>query len=1022
MAQQMHKPYETSPFAAGSSQNVNIQPPPHPAERPPFQPMVPEYPPELVDSRRRSSSSTPFPQRQNTMTDSFQAQSMPQQLEHAAHGSPMYPLARQPPNITGNPSNPQAGIVPQPQPAASRRPDLTVSPYQQYPTPPLEQTATPRSVPGDWHQPSNERTISQDDSVIRQAFSGSNPEIAHASRMEPKVEIIPEGSNPFSDVYLQLEQRKKNTSRPPSRHSSVSDISSSNLRDPTQRPQANDPAHSWPARSPSVGLNAGSNEIHSGFRSPLPPNSSHHPSSQFTNISVPRNDLPQNNTDGSNSFNRLSQMDVRSEAPRPPFNSSSYNFQSELGSPTSVASYSTQPFDKTDSHNQTYANSANSLVSAQTRSELHQPHSSLPISAVQQSQAFVNPTSTTNNQWTSTVTTQTKVDRQNFSQHTVESLLPTSRPISSDGSSGLISSDALHPRPVGQYVSETATHPNRNMQPPPYDASAFQNNRVSRPSNSVAEISYPQQSSVSVASVSEAPNINVAHQTHQMTHPVQAGSHLENTRYIPNTAAPYGPSMNDQPPQLPTVPSVPFDGITPSQQKALEKKQKLFERRRKKLEAQQKRKVGEVKKGRRPKAPGEKKQPRKLKGRPPKSQFIPVNRLITDDKNLKLPLCEPEVHLLYPLVQPYGSGFSNGETVLVGAFGQAIVQGTPDFYTQFPSPDPPVTSSNPPTPPTSLPPSPRAINQSLQESLRMNPIEGIFDDAVPIEKKKNAYYSDENKMTANERASFCTTGDITSLSKPHGIQDDNVSITITLPADGKRTPAETVSAVSNLLGVPEPPRFHISEGEQSKDEYDMDENSKISNLEPEATSIGNEKDLRLQHLLRNGTLHHSGDVAQGGSHGPFCRHCDITIQGYGFLAVPKDNILIGDDIMNIDGISYKRTPIVPGQQIHDAFCSYLCLKSFNSLTKSNGNIALSLDQHNFYSSELIDPVKSVIPVSVGETTSMHSTTLLGDMDLRGSEQAPALSPTASVHIKRKSMGQQFEVSKEISFCFHLLHN
>ena len=34
----------------------------------------------------------------------------------------------------------------------------------------------------------------------------------------------------------------------------------------------------------------------------------------------------------------------------------------------------------------------------------------------------------------------------------------------------------------------------------------------------------------------------------------------------------------------------------------------------------------------------------------------------------KIPLCEPEVHLLYPLVQPYGYGDFEGTTLLFHSF------------------------------------------------------------------------------------------------------------------------------------------------------------------------------------------------------------------------------------------------------------------------------------------------------------------------------------------------------------------
>ncbi|XP_059575199.1 histone-lysine N-methyltransferase 2D isoform X3 [Alligator mississippiensis] len=68
-----------------------------------------------------------------------------------------------------------------------------------------------------------------------------------------------------------------------------------------------------------------------------------------------------------------------------------------------------------------------------------------------------------------------------------------------------------------------------------------------------------------------------------------------------------------------------------------------------------------------------------------------------------LPLTEPTITANFSLFPPFGSSPINGRSPLKGAFGSAVLESVPDYYSQLLSKN---NLSNPPTPPSSLPPTP----------------------------------------------------------------------------------------------------------------------------------------------------------------------------------------------------------------------------------------------------------------------------------------------------------------------------
>ncbi|XP_060681122.1 histone-lysine N-methyltransferase 2C isoform X1 [Hemiscyllium ocellatum] len=72
-----------------------------------------------------------------------------------------------------------------------------------------------------------------------------------------------------------------------------------------------------------------------------------------------------------------------------------------------------------------------------------------------------------------------------------------------------------------------------------------------------------------------------------------------------------------------------------------------------------------------------------------------------------LPLLEPTIGVNFAYFPPYGSGQLNGDNLLTGSFGSAVLDSVPDYYSQLIYKQ--SNLSNPPTPPASLPPTPPPV-------------------------------------------------------------------------------------------------------------------------------------------------------------------------------------------------------------------------------------------------------------------------------------------------------------------------
>ena len=469
------------------------------------------------------------------------------------------------------------------------------------------------------------------------------------------------------------------------------------------------------------------------------------------------------------------------------------------------------------------------------------------------------------------------------------------------------------------------------------------------------------------------------------------------------------------------VPSgnVDFSLLNPEEQKKflLERKKEDFERRRRLLEEQRQLRLKDQENQRTvPKKMDKKmprtKQQRKVKGGTSKEREpmpkSPV-RLILEDKGLRLPLCEPEVRLLYPLVQPFGSGYLNGDKMLLGSFGNATVQDQFDYYAQFPSPNPPVTSSNPPTPPASLPPSPGTINQSLRDSLQMIPTEGIFDDIMQkSDPNKNALLFRQDDRQQDSLGATYSNSNQQNRCEDRTREDskEGVLVTLTMSGNDHRTPNERVSVVTDILGVNKPQTMEIVD---EKPGNCAEPAAESLHRMPSATSIGNENDVHFS-CLDNGKFKDNE-----GNKAPFCKHCDISIQGSGYIQ-RKDSDMLGKDstCVSVDDTNFVKVNITSGDDLSFVFCSQMCLKSYYSL-KSRMTSGPGEGLYADDSGQFIDPVRSVIPVSTGEASnSGYHGSAISTMEMRGEIEAAA---PASVLVKRKNLIAEQEVSPDPEYLF-----
>lgn len=745
----------------------------------------------------------------------------------------------------------------------------------------------------------------------------------------PRVDIVPEGSNPFSDVYHEMEKKARVPGSLPI--TPVEQPAYPVLSNQALSNQSLDPWKNMPTRSEQLTPRAMQQQLQSTstFYYPTTP-ASIHSSADANSLNQARRAapvLPQSQSIVSPTFSQSHTVALSLQG-------GNYTVQTTL-----VTLSSTAPVDHT------------TLISSAKPTETR-----LAASNVQQQHQWIQSTS-------------------NISQH-----VPTvSTVISPQQQQQQISASNVQRTPNIMYPPQNVTAASATQQQLPYPPQIPTSMKVSTVAQNTTgnrnAVEYPTTNSQSslTTSIVQTASTNTQYGT--------TGEQSESKAVQKRKKGSHSSQVSSS--------SVDFSLLNPEEKRKfiLERKREDFERRRRLLEEQRQLKMRdqENQKGltkKLDKKIPKPKQQRKMKGMREKDAISksPVSPLLVlEDKSLKLPLCEPEVHLLYPLVQPFGSGYLNGDIIVLGAFGNGTLQGEADYYSQFPSPNPPVTSSNPPTPPSSLPPSPGTINQSLRDSLQMIPTEGIFDDLPTKADMDRTSHLHEQKMEQN--------ADVQKDSK------DGVLVTLTMSGNDRRIPDDRVSYVTNMLGVPKPETIQI--GDDSKD---LPVDDSVHDL-PQATSIGSERDVHFSCLDSKKSRE---DVD---NKGPFCKHCDISIHGTGYVECKPDQ---GSTVnITVDDVSYEKVNVTSSTKVSNAFCSQLCLNSYHSLSKSKVNSSNVQETLADDSGQFIDPVRSVIPVSTGEASSIdYYVSTSESCELRGDLQAP--SPGSTL-MKRKISAMVNEV-------------
>lgn len=331
-----------------------------------------------------------------------------------------------------------------------------------------------------------------------------------------------------------------------------------------------------------------------------------------------------------------------------------------------------------------------------------------------------------------------------------------------------------------------------------------------------------------------------------------------------------------------------------------------------------------------------------------------------------LQLCEPEFLMPSLIIQPTLNGYHR-QTVFRGSFGRSYITDVDDYYANKQFPDIKVCLDNPPTPPTSLPPSPTFTHskeqrlydmlvERAQHSTSMFPTPPYGGDsgvdvknALPKEKsvdrsqrQRLGMFQDHSRTLSSHLGSqnpqhevypaFVIDKGLSVRSKPEtSLRNDNdvnkiysdVNVTLTIAAISDQTVHDTVNAISELIDADMPTKLTIEPPVRNVSAVYLESNERIGN--PRFTE--NNIDERI--------VSGDSDVKKNQSgNGPYCRHCDVVILGIG---VVRNNSTNGTkEGLNDDKTSnYSNINVEDGvNDGRDIFCSSACLKQYYSLDLS----------------------------------------------------------------------------------------
>lgn len=214
-----------------------------------------------------------------------------------------------------------------------------------------------------------------------------------------------------------------------------------------------------------------------------------------------------------------------------------------------------------------------------------------------------------------------------------------------------------------------------------------------------------------------------------------------------------------------------------------------------------------------------------------------------------LSLCEPKLLLTLALTHPYGSRPFNGQCLLKGNFGSAKVDGMVDYYSQFPSLDMDIVVGHPPTPPSSLPPSPRT-HQQQNDSSGKSLVNG---DVSPEERQHNELLTmtkphahGQDSAHPAKRARYIST-----LESSRG----GVSVPPSMPTPPLSDPAATVNdrLVEIISSAKQPSNAHLErngkESNSSSSSTSPETVQYIASSSPESDAVNRVQTPKFSALL-----------------------------------------------------------------------------------------------------------------------------------------------------------------------------
>ena len=407
-----------------------------------------------------------------------------------------------------------------------------------------------------------------------------------------------------------------------------------------------------------------------------------------------------------------------------------------------------------------------------------------------------------------------------------------------------------------------------------------------------------------------------------------------------------------------------------------------------------------------------------------------------------LQLCEPEFLMPSLIIQPTLNGLSRGQATFRGSFGRSYIAGVDDHYANKKFPDAKACLSNPPTPPTSLPPSPTFVHNlptkeqrvydmlaerthnSLSSSMFPTPPYGGDSGADVknalskgkqvdrLNRQRCSIFKDHLRTLGGNTApqnvqnetypAFVINKGLSVRSKPeNSLQKDNdvnkiysdVNVTLTISAISDKTVHETVNAISELINVDTPKTFTVQSPVRIASAVYLDSNERIGNTQfPTGPNLD-----RL-----TSTAFDNSDVKEN-SCGPYCRHCDLVILGIGVVrnsSIEEKK----DDSNDSKTLDYQNVNVEDGiNDDRDIFCSSACLKQYYSLDASE--ICSSKG-----SSSSVTTPEEELRTKASATANEFVNEDYGKMTVRGDEMAEETSFGSLGKYHQKSQNDDVEVS------------